>query len=268
MATITTIDADDLISGSRTDINNNFANLNSDKIETSVLDTDNTLSANSDAKIPSQKAVKAYADTQGNVNASETTKGIVEEATDAEVAAGTATGATGAKLFVSAQKLKTFAPETTSNKDTTVTLGTSDTKYPSQKAVKTYVDGNPTSFKTGNFTRAINGASGAVTYAHGLGRTPKFVKITAEMVGGSTAYELWQSFGTFDGTNNQCLYSMVAGGNSSSSLVLDTTNGVYIIGPNGSQAGVITVDATNITITWTSTYAGGSGNIYAIWEAQ
>jgi len=33
-----------------------------------------------------------------------------------------------------------FTPENVANKDTTATLGTSDTKYPSQKAVKTYVD--------------------------------------------------------------------------------------------------------------------------------
>lgn len=107
MATITTIDSGDQISNSRTDINNNFANLNSDKIETSVLDTDTAMAANSDAKIPSQKAVKAYIDTSGGANASETVRGIVEEATDAEVTAGTATGATGAKLFVTPAKLAT-----------------------------------------------------------------------------------------------------------------------------------------------------------------
>lgn len=107
MATITTIDASDLISDSRSDINTNFANLNSDKIETSTLDTDTALTANSDSKIPTQKAVKAYVDSGGNVNASETTKGIVEEATDAEVTAGTATGGTGAKLFVTPAKLAT-----------------------------------------------------------------------------------------------------------------------------------------------------------------
>ena len=105
MTTITTINSGDLISASRTDINTNFANLNSDKIETSVLDTDTTLAANSDAKVATQKAVKAYVDAGGNVNASETARGIVEEATDAEVAAGTATGATGAKLFVTPTKL-------------------------------------------------------------------------------------------------------------------------------------------------------------------
>ena len=66
MATITTIQTTDLITNSRADINTNFANLNSDKIETSVLDTDNTLAADSDAKIPSQKAIKTYVDAQGN----------------------------------------------------------------------------------------------------------------------------------------------------------------------------------------------------------
>ena len=62
MSTITTINSSDNISSSRTVINTNFSNLNTDKIETSVIDTDTALAANSDAKLPSQKAVKAYAD--------------------------------------------------------------------------------------------------------------------------------------------------------------------------------------------------------------
>lgn len=107
MATIATIDASDLISDSRTDINTNFSNLNSDKIETSVIDTDTALTANSDAKIASQKATKAYADSIIGVNASTTVKGTVEEATDAEIVAGTDTGGTGAKLFAPPSKLNT-----------------------------------------------------------------------------------------------------------------------------------------------------------------
>lgn len=62
MATITTIASGDLITNSRSDINTNFTNLNSDKIETSVLDTDTTLAANSDSKVATQKAVKSYVD--------------------------------------------------------------------------------------------------------------------------------------------------------------------------------------------------------------
>ncbi len=66
MATITTIAAGDQITDSRSVLNNNFAALNSDKIETSYLDTDTTMAANSDVKIPTQKAVKAYIDTGGS----------------------------------------------------------------------------------------------------------------------------------------------------------------------------------------------------------
>jgi microcystin-dependent protein len=66
MSTITTIQSSDLITNSRTDINTNFSNLNVDKIETSVLDTDTSLAANSDSKVATQKAVKTYIDTGGN----------------------------------------------------------------------------------------------------------------------------------------------------------------------------------------------------------
>lgn len=65
MSSITVIQSTDLITNSRANINDNFANLNTDKIETSVLDTDTTLAANSDSKVATQKAVKAYVDAQG-----------------------------------------------------------------------------------------------------------------------------------------------------------------------------------------------------------
>lgn len=64
MSTITTINASDLITDSRTVINANFSALNTDKIETDVIDTDTALAADSDAKLPSQKAVKAYVDSK------------------------------------------------------------------------------------------------------------------------------------------------------------------------------------------------------------
>jgi hypothetical protein len=60
MSTLTTIQSTDLITNSRADINGNFSALNTDKLETSVLDTDTTLAANSDSKVATQKAVKAY----------------------------------------------------------------------------------------------------------------------------------------------------------------------------------------------------------------
>lgn len=63
MSTITTLNSGDSGPVSRGVLNTNLANLNSDKIETSVLDTDGTLAANSDVKVATQKAVKSYVDT-------------------------------------------------------------------------------------------------------------------------------------------------------------------------------------------------------------
>lgn len=82
MTSITTIASGDLITDSRAVINTNFSNLNSDKIETSYIDTDTTLAANSDAKIPSQKAIKAYVDANSTLSiASETTAGATHSLT-------------------------------------------------------------------------------------------------------------------------------------------------------------------------------------------
>lgn len=106
MATsITTIQSTDLITNSRADINNNFDSLLVNKIETDVITTDSTFTAASDSKLPSQLAVKQYVDAGGNVNASTTARGIVEEADATETNAGTATGGTGARLFVNPSNL-------------------------------------------------------------------------------------------------------------------------------------------------------------------
>lgn len=68
-----------------------------------TISTDGTLAANSDTKVPTEKAVKTYADTK--------------------------------------QTVLGFTPENIANKDTDSTLAAnSDIKYPSQKAVKTYAD--------------------------------------------------------------------------------------------------------------------------------
>lgn len=64
MTVIITINENDLISDSRSVINTNFQNLLTGKLETSVLDTDITLAANSDLKVATQKATKAYIETK------------------------------------------------------------------------------------------------------------------------------------------------------------------------------------------------------------
>jgi hypothetical protein len=116
MSTITSLTGSDGITtaNSMAKINTNFSNLNTDKIETSTLDTDTTLAANSDSKIATQKAVKAYVDSGGNPNASTTQAGIVQEASQAQVDAGTAAGSTAARLFLN--------PSTVSASETTAGL--------------------------------------------------------------------------------------------------------------------------------------------------
>ncbi len=106
MSTLQTINGSDLPTNSRADINGNFATLNSGKLETSVLDTDTALTANSDAKVATQKAVKAYVDGVGVATATTTIKGIVEVATQAQTLAGTALGETGASIVVTPETLK------------------------------------------------------------------------------------------------------------------------------------------------------------------
>lgn len=101
------IEDNDLISSSNEVINDNFDYLESGKMPLSYLDTDTTLSANSDVRVASQKAVKAYVQSGGVSNASETERGLTEEATDSEVTSGASVGATGAKLFVTPAKLAT-----------------------------------------------------------------------------------------------------------------------------------------------------------------
>ncbi len=148
MPNVTTINGSDVISTSRSTINTNFSNLDSNKIETSVIDTDTTLAANSDAKIPSQKAVKAYVDGVGVANATTVARGLVEIATQAEVDAGTATGGTGAKLAVTPDLIKgskqpviisSFVP--TSRGDTTTQF---DITNPSGTTFRYTYDGNGT----------------------------------------------------------------------------------------------------------------------------
>jgi hypothetical protein len=57
-----TIQATDLISDSREDLNANFTELYDDKEDVANKSTDSTFADNSDTKYPSQKATKAYVD--------------------------------------------------------------------------------------------------------------------------------------------------------------------------------------------------------------
>lgn len=132
--------ANDEIEAIETALGANLVNM----VKASQLDTDVTLAANSDAKIATQKAVKAYADS---------------------VAAG------GGIPIGYLDTDPTLAAD-------------SDVKLATQKAVKAYVDNNAsvTQYKTIAFTRDLSAASGSVNYT-GFGFTPKFIMVSFTVAG-------------------------------------------------------------------------------------
>lgn len=108
-----------------------------------ALGTDNT-------KYPSQGAVKSYVDT--GLATKQASLGFTPE--DVANKGTTMSGNTGSNIIyltakaiydwavATFQAALGFTPEDVANKSTSTSLGTSDTLYPSQKAVKTYVDNN------------------------------------------------------------------------------------------------------------------------------
>jgi hypothetical protein len=122
-----------------------------------------------------------------------------------------------------------------------------------------------TVFKSGVLTRVAGSAITTQVIAHGLGITPKLVKITA-YGGVNTAGQLALSFGTYDGTN----YSMINGLAATVSTVTNQIVRIYndTASPRYTSATVASLDATNITLTWGGFGGLPEASVYFIWEAQ
>lgn len=136
-------------------------------------------------------------------------------------------------------------------------------------------------FASGTDTRAGNTASGSQTIAHGLGTTPSYVKfyVTWGRTRVNEANIAAISMGVYDASGQRCTYqkqmgSATGAGDYLNASGLNTTNAIAIYsvlaaGTEGSQIGSVSVDATNITITWTYS-AGGNlngNNMNIVWEA-
>lgn len=105
-------------------------------------------------------------------------------------------------------------------------------------------------YKAITATRAGDTASGTQNIAHGLGTTPKLVRILAhKSVGGATVA---QSDFIYDGTTESGISWVIVGAASG-----DVTSTHMIIADDTAnsknQTAVITFDATNIILTWTKT---------------
>jgi hypothetical protein len=119
--------------------------------ENSANKSTTTALGTSDVLFPTQNAVKTYVDTNiSTVNANNT---ALQNTVTANATAAT-TAIAAVQADVDANEIATnnalALKENTANKSTTTTLGTSDLLFPTQNAVKTYVDTNITTVNANN----------------------------------------------------------------------------------------------------------------------
>lgn len=121
-------------------------------------------------------------------------------------------------------------------------------------------------FTSGVFSKDLSEESTVQTIAHGIGTTPKRIKLTA-ITSQSNALAL-PAFGVFDSSGNRSISYYPPGGSPAPLGVSESTTAFLIYGGSGSyQSGVISVDETNIKITWTkNNFPTGLAEI--MWEAE
>lgn len=130
---------------------------------------------------------------------------------------------------------------------------------------------NLASFSSGLSSKNTADASTTQTIAHGLGKIPKRVKFTV-LAKTPSVTNIQYHIGVFDASGNNSVGTLH--GTSSGTFVSYISN-VYAIALCGGtvlpstigQTGVVTVDATNITITWTKN-GTPAGTVDFMWEAE
>lgn len=126
---------------------------------------------------------------------------------------------------------------------------------------------NPITYTNGTDTKNAADASGTQNIAHGLGKIPKKVKITAyaqvDAVGNGE--DLMRVSNTvYNGTTQSSLSFYESGGGNTATI---STTFILTISNGGTQVGVVTFDATNIIITWTKN-SSPTGTYTLLWEAE
>lgn len=200
-------------------------------------------------------------------DASTTVKGVVEIATTAQITAGTGAGETGALLVVPASAVGAVGASK-------IVQFNSSTQYPAADGSLITNITNPITYVNGTFQQNANSTT-TTTIAHGLGKTPKIFRVTGVGATGTGNANVY-SYGSYNGTNNRSAHQWHDTNGSSSGTNIDTTAAIWISYASSSGSGqtlyikgVVTWDATNVTITWTN---GGAGNssltISYTWEAE
>jgi hypothetical protein len=135
---------------------------------------------------------------------------------------------------------------------------------------------NTATYACGVTNYDLTTATGTQNIAHGLGKTPKFIKITYIYETGPVAtlpVPIRQGFGTFNGTSYSGQYVASTSGSPSASYYSNFNNSSSIInynqgggGSNVSQIATASLNSTNIVLSWTKTNSP-SGNLLMAWEA-
>jgi hypothetical protein len=98
-------------------------------------------------------------------------------------------------------------------------------------------------------TRDLAATTGTVTYAHGLGVAPSWVRIDFD--GNKAGYD-WYGHGFYNGTNQYSISACTNANYATSSA----TQIIHTISGTDGQDGIVSVDATNISIAWTKVNSG------------
>jgi len=214
-------------------------------ITTLAVDSDLSSVSASDDTVPSAKATKTALDLKANDSA------VVKLTGDQTVA--------GVKTFSS----DPIIPDEAYGSGWNGVLEP-PTKNAVYDKIETLFNGT---FTNGTTTKNAADASGTQNIAHGLGKIPKKVKITAyaqvDAVGNGE--DLMRVSNTvYNGTTQSSLSFYESAGGNAATIA---TTFILTISSGGTQVGVVTFDATNIIITWTKN-SSPTGTYTLLWEAE
>ncbi|MFA5128582.1 MAG: hypothetical protein WC445_01295 [Patescibacteria group bacterium] len=119
--------------------------------------------------------------------------------------------------------------------------------------------------KLGIATKDLSAASGDQTIAHGLGRIPKYIRLTVVY---NQSVVAGRAEGCYNGVTQECV--VLVHDYSGNSYIAENPAGkiakAYGVALANYQTAVATFDATNITLAWTKTNSP-TGTAYILWEA-
>jgi len=124
-------------------------------------------------------------------------------------------------------------------------------------------------YKNGTTTKNVAEASTTQTIAHGLGKTPKYVRFTYVAAGGTGT--LLGGTGVYNGTTVSNVYNYTNTSPTTYNIGTSSTNVISWDSSGGgtslTQVAVPTFDSTNITLTWTRSASAPTGTYTILWEA-